>query len=256
MIARSRFSAETHVTRRLLVSVTGIFAGLVVLCVLAGAFQSKSAVYLPIALGFAAVLFNMFPPRATVITGADGVAVRFMGRETFLAAATLTHVDSFADGVRIHQQSGATRWSVRLYTGPKEDVGALTREIRAIIGRGPLAAAALPARGDKAVADWTRELRALSSGSADYRAAVVTRDALFAVVESGEAAPVERVAAAVALSTALAPDERARLERAAHSSAFSIVRDGLLRVASASVDADDHALEEALAEAEARSKEA
>lgn len=107
-----------------------------------------------------------------------------------------------------------------------------------------LAHEAALARGGRTPAAWLDALRRLAAGTADaYRAVIVDRDQLRALLNDPAARPAARAAAAVALGTSDPARPQERLRIAADALADPATRDALHRIADAT---DDAALTEAL----------
>lgn len=107
-----------------------------------------------------------------------------------------------------------------------------------------LAHEAAVARGGRTGSAWLDALRRLAAGTADaYRATIVDRDQLWALLDDPAARPAARAAAAVALGTSDPARPRERLRIAADALADPKTRVALHRIADAT---DDAALTEAL----------
>jgi hypothetical protein len=108
---------------------------------------------------------------------------------------------------------------VRIPASAAAAVAALGRIEEALSGASLGAALEHLDRRGRPIAAWLAEVRALAKASGGYRAALVAREDLFALVKDG-AAPVERrIAAAVALSPARDPATREALHAAADTCA-------------------------------------
>ncbi len=117
---------------------------------------------------------------------------------------------------------------------------------RALAGHVPDAAVALD-RGARSPAEWLEQLRRVGdSATATFRSANLTREQLFAIVESTTALAKERVAALVALHAGLTEDEKPRIRVAADRCALPALGEKMVRVADTKTDEELlHALDEA-----------
>jgi hypothetical protein len=228
--ARSRAYAERWYPAVAVVLFGAAFLG-------AGALRAGSLRFV-IAGAAVVALFVAFlwPTRVTV--GADGVVLRWLGRDRFLGYGDVDHVARFDEGVgngrsvgvRIVLRSGEiVRVPLGSPTFSADDVVMLDErlcEAIAAFRAGDAAGdAALLARGERPVGEWVAALRALGAGSnADHRTAPVPRERLLRLVESPSATASERAAAAAALGGALDDDARERLRRAAEASAAPKLR--------------------------------
>ncbi len=253
---------QTSTMRQLAVSFGGVFGvGLVAALAAALAPGFGAAVLI---LGFVAVIGALLMP-SRVEVGADGVLIRWLGRERFISHADIRDVASGAEGwgrgrrmlVKLELASG------ELYvipTGiPFMDAGkaaALTTRIlhaRDAFTRGEDAAPqALLVRGGRSHAQWVSLLR--SRELVSHRTADVPKDNLWRVIEDAGAEPIERAAAAVALGKDLTNDERKRLERAARATAAPKLRVVLEKAGEADEDELASELEELEAEGGAAPK--
>jgi len=119
------------------------------------------------------------------------------------------------------------------------------RESRAERGHSAGVHEAAVARGGRSALAWLEALRRLAAGTADaYRAVIVDREQLWALLNDPSARPAARAAAAVALGSAEENRTRERLRIAAAAMADPETRGALYRIAEAT---DDAALAEALA---------
>lgn len=93
-------------------------------------------------------------------------------------------------------------------------------------------------RGDQTATEWLRALRRIGDGGVPtFRdGPTPTRDELLAIATSSRAAPTHRVAAGVALRSALTEGERPRIRVAAESSGAPRLAERLGRVLEASSD--------------------
>ncbi len=211
-------------------------------------------------LAIAAVF--LMPTRLSV--GADGVALRWFGRERFIAYSDVVGVNRYGrprqgmDGLRfagvmLELRSGESV-PIPIAQAKEDEQGSFIveeriREALEAHRRGGLAAdSAALRRGQRDVSNWVSALRALGAGAnADMRTAPLPPERLFRVVEDPAASSADRAAAAVALGSDLDDAGRARLRTAAAAVAGPRLRAALETAAS---QAEQAALEAALAEVE------
>jgi hypothetical protein len=197
----------------------------------------------------AAFLWAALSARVTVDVGSDGLLLRRITRRRFVSFADLRSVASDGQDVVLGLRSG--EW-LRLGLGTRgasedsrEALIQRIEEARAafVQGRGTEGAEALVAPGGRALEAWVREARTMGAGG-QYRAASLTADRLWRVVDDAGAPAATRAGAAMVLAgDAADADVRQRLRVSAEACA-----DPKLRVALQSV-ASDHVEEEALLEA-------
>lgn len=230
----------------------GIFGAFGALVALQSVFGSGALSLMPIlVLLFAGV--SLLPSRVEV--GADGVLVRWFGRERFVRhdAIELAWV-----GERGWGKSRRKSVLLKLTSGEEMDIPvssvtwdrgraeALVARIHAAMearrAGSEVAPEALLRRGDVAHVDWVRTLRA-GRALATHRRAAPLGDQLWRIVEDPAGEPLTRAAAAVALGSELAPDERARLQHVAGATAAPRLRIALDAVADGE---DEEAVGEAL----------
>ena len=208
-----------------------------------------------------AVVF-LLPARLSV--GADGVALRWFGRERFLAYGDILGVHRYGrerqigDGLRfagvmLELRSGETV-PIPIAQAKANEEGSFIveeriREALEAHRHGGLAAdSAALRRGQREVSAWVSALRALGAGAnADMRTAPLPPERLFRIVEDPASGSADRAAAAVALGSDLDDAGRARLRLAAAGVAGPRLRAALETAAS---QAEQVALEAALAEVE------
>lgn len=186
------------------------------------------------AIGLIATLYGvialpvLLPQRVEV--GHDGIFLRWLGNKRFLpfsqiSAATLTGL-----GVNLLLQKGGSL-EIRL-TQKEGDADAQARSLLSRIEEGLAAHVALShdeeaylVRGQRDLATWLREMRALGTGEAGgYRAPSIPRERLWEVVESASADRSAREGAALALSATMDEEERARIVALAHRTASPQLR--------------------------------
>lgn len=175
-------------------------------------------------------------PRRLVI-GADGLLLSWLGWRKFVSFEGVYTIGPVMAGSSIVGAALMGRY------GPSEVLrmrGRMVEELRARdvermqqrLGdafaeykkRARDAAAAIPERGVRPVADWVRALRALGHGAnADHRTAPVEPEALLRVIEDPSAKPEKRAGAAIAYA-ARGEDARKRLRIAAESTASPEIR--------------------------------
>jgi hypothetical protein len=208
-----------------------------------------------------AVIFLM-PTRLSV--GADGVALRWFGRERFIPYGDVRSLSRYGGkpqardglqfaGVALLLRTGESVAIPLARATANEDgsfiVEERIREALATHHHGGLAAdSAALRRGQRDVREWVAALRALGAGAnADMRTAPLPPERLFRVVEDPASGSSDRAAAAVALGSDLDDAGRARLRSAAAGVAGPRLRAALETAAS---EAEQGALEAALAEVE------
>ncbi|MBW2455729.1 MAG: hypothetical protein JRI68_14525 [Deltaproteobacteria bacterium] len=183
----------------------------------------------------------------------DGVSIKHAGQDRYVSHGQIRDVTLTRPG-GIRDTSCAYQLALELHDGTAIKVAAPERQahqaqqaIQAARSRHeaatPIDASAL-ARGDRATEQWVEELQAVGAGARwSHRRASLSKDDLWALVESPAAAPDQRAAAAVALDLREKPAKR-RLRVAAKSTASPQLRIALEKVASTE---DDEALCEVLA---------
>jgi hypothetical protein len=193
----------------------GNVAVFVALCA-AGFVAVGSSVVAPVLVTLAAawVGLGLLPARARV--GADGVLVEWLGQRRFHRFDDLASVRMFigsgtAGVVLVGRDGAETKLPMMgLFSAsmPRDDILLAVKRIEQArevhhVAQGDRGVA-LPPRGGRPAIEWLRSLRALGSGAnADHRTAPVQPDALFRIAEDPGSEPARRVAAAVALSSAL-----------------------------------------------------
>ncbi len=187
----------------------------------------------------------------------DGVSIQNAGEERYVAHGQIRDVTvTRSSGIR--DTSCAYHLALELHDGTAITVAAPERQalqaqqaIQTARTRHqattPINASALQ-RGDRETEQWVEELQAVGAGARwSHRQASLSKDDLWALVESPVVPPEQRAAAAVALDLRTRP-ARQRLRVAAKSTASRPLRIALTQVAST---VDDEALGEALATLEA-----
>ncbi len=169
--------------------------------------------------------------------GADGFAVNRMGFRRFVAYRQVEQVQEWKPHRRRSREYPPRGVTVVLRDGSK--VRLRTVEARQVSGSGDEAepdfvakairegmqARAVPTptaalvRGNQPAAEWLESLRSMGKHEAEYRSRVVDADELWRALESASTPPAVRLAAAIALSVRANEGDRARLARAASSSA-------------------------------------
>ncbi len=175
-------------------------------------------------------------PRVTV--GRDGVRVRGQLGTRFVPMPSIVDVSSSPRGVEIALAGGEM---YVIPVGARKDM--IVARIRQAIGdaaEGPLVKLA---RDGRTAADWLMWVRGLADGKETFREAAVTREELLRVVEAPRAPVEERAVAAAALAPHVDAAQRARFRALAEACASPRLRVAL----TAAADADEEAMEEALA---------
>lgn len=207
--------------------------------------------------------------RRSVEVGTDGVLLRWFHRQRFVPIATIT---------RAEVVEGLDHYLVRVLRtdGSWADAGVLhtpirTKRLRAVakdqahmikqriddaiaardVERAPFDDSSL-LRGDRTVAEWRRDLRALTAQTETFRAGVADAPTLGRLVEDNERPAAQRVAAAIALSPHLDASMRARIATIARASAAPKLRVALEAV----LREDDDRVADALADLEIPAKSA
>jgi hypothetical protein len=260
-IATLKLASLVRAKRHAMLGNVGCFAALPAIALLLALTQGAA-----FAIGVASVIAAMaalwtvaslLPARARV--GADGILIQWAGRRSFVGFEDLAHVGMFIDennaGVALGLRDGREiklpamglfqaaidRDELTLMVTRIEQAAAVHRLAQADRG------VALPARGERTVADWIQALRAVGTGAnADHRHAPVQPDTLYRIAEDAGAEPHRRIAAAVALSGALDAPGRERLRIAASTTASPELREAL------ELASDEAATEEALTAAVSR----
>lgn len=220
-------------------------------------FLSSIVVFFATVLLFVSPLIVLMAAPTKIDVGADGVRLRWLGRDSFTPMADIKRV--YVEEVAVHNQ-GQMRLTLERHDdepvvvplgnaqtdfGQAEAVAARIRWAMEGHGAGEDATPQLR-RDERPLSEWVERLRGLER-HATHRHANVSRDALWSTLEDASAAPLDRAAAAVALREQLGPDERRRIATAARATAAPRLRIALER----SLDDDEPALLEALAELEA-----
>lgn len=202
--------------------------------------------------------------------GADGISLRWLGRERFVGYDTIDTVTTFERGFGRSRVRGVklllrTREEVSIPLGAsglgREDPSILFEErvneaMEAHRHRsGARADADLLRRGARSASDWVTALRSLGAGAnADLRTAPVPRERLLRIVEDPSASATSRAAAAVAIGASLDSDARARLQAAAASTAGAKLRIAIDAAAAEATEADLEAALEAVESESATAK--
>jgi hypothetical protein len=227
---------------------------LVALGALAASHPSVVVAFLPLWLAaMAAQLGLLFvPTRLTV--GADGLLVSWCGRSRFIPYSSIAIVSGLTSswqspdalqGIQLHLLS---REVVRLWVDNADEI--YERVEDAVLGwwrRDIAAKSALVARGSREASAWLRALDGIAAQtSVTYRTASMAEE-LWRIVEDVAAPADARAGAAVALRRSMGSEGRARLHKAAVTTAHPKLR---VAIETAAEDAGDEALTAALAEVE------
>ena len=203
-------------------------------------------------------LAPLFLNRLTLVrvdVGSDGVLIRSFLRRRFIPSRDIIGVDlcdppEGEEAVKIFGLSICLRGGeqVKLAFGrlprQRDQRASLAQRIKDSMERQPgdAALAALLARGNRAVSDWVQALRSMGAGATTLRTPAVDAERLWMVLESSDADPRDRAAAATALSASDDSAARGRVRIVARAVAHP-----KLRVAMEAVCVeDDLALEAAL----------
>jgi hypothetical protein len=191
---------------------------------------------------FLAVAMTRF--RARVDVGSDGILLRRLGQRRFFSYRAL---DGASVRGRLILLSLRTGERIRLdvlggsseQSRSHEALAQRIEEARAafVESADTATAEAWVAPGGRPVADWLREVRALTRAR-DYREARVDAERLWRVVVDPSASPATRAGAALALTGTVDGDTRARLRVAAEACADPKLRVALRRVAHGATDVE------------------
>lgn len=210
--------------------------------------------------GLVVMLAVLGTGRCTVDVGADGVLLRWLRGRRFIPIAQIEsaemHVEPARGGemywvrLRVHGEDPC-EIGVGSDDEDKARADALAERVRKAVATNRTANAegttALLDRRARTVTQWIDDLRAVGRGTAvTLRTEAITSERLWRIVQSAAARPVDRAAAAIALSAATKQD-RARIRVAADAVVEPKLRVVLERAAS---QEDSAALEQALAELE------
>ena len=179
--------------------------------------------------------------RRKVTAGFDGVYVQWLWM-TFLPYAKLMRARPMDnDGVALLFRGGGGEIEAR---GPAAkallDRVWLAMEARAHQAVQPAEVAFLE-RGTRSVPEWIAALSRLSASADAYRGVAMSRDRLWAVVESPAAASELRAAAAAALAPTLDPPAKRHLRVVADQAEAPALRAAIVAAADGVVDESDYA---------------
>ncbi|MDC0743488.1 hypothetical protein [Polyangium mundeleinium] len=180
-----------------------------------------------------------------IVVGTDGVLVRHPFSKTYLPYASLGHVATEGDRLRLFPKNEDDA-TLQMQGEPALVVAAASRieEARAAgaAGDSPARVRELLDRKGRTLAEWRKALFGLLQGG-DYRNATVTDEALLAVLEDPGEDRGRRIGAAMILRIA-APEAAPRIRIAAETSADEELRAAL--ESAAEEELDDATLERAL----------
>jgi len=195
--------------------------------------------------------------RVVLRVGADGLVMRRpLRRDVFVPHSSLANVRADDDAVILEPPKGRPLTLQVPDRGTNSDNAeklARRADEAAAIARRILqarrafrehasdegAVAAVLDRGDRSAREWLGELRRLGEGAAGtFRTIGLARAQLFEVVESTTASARDRIAAAIALRTRIADDEKPRIRVAAERCAEPELRERMLRVLEIEDDED------------------
>lgn len=262
--------AEMRVASRLIAQPVGkqmayIFGGMGVLFAGQIAF---ALLHVPAAMGawggFMGLLMALVAMRTTRLRiGGDGISMKWLGREQFFHYSTIARVDHLQKGMGTKQYVGIeftlhTGETVWIPAGQAKwndaEASMMAERVRAAIDayRSGMASddASILGRRSRTSSEWIRSLRRMGTGAeADLRTPPIPNEFLWRVLEDASRPRDQRVAAAIALSDNIAPNERERIRIAAGTTVSPKLRVALEQVADGQVE--EPAMEEALAELEA-----
>ncbi|MDI1483169.1 hypothetical protein [Polyangium sp. y55x31] len=183
------------------------------------------------------------PPE--IVVGTDGVLVRRPFSKTYFPYSSLDHLEVDGDRLRLFPKKPDDA-TLQLKGEPELVTAAASRieEARAAGGASALQTRVreLLDRKGRSLAEWRNALTGLIQGG-DYRNAMITEDALLAVLEDPAEDRDRRLGAAMLLRVA-APEAAPRIRIAAETSADDELRAALERAAEEELD--DATLERAL----------
>jgi hypothetical protein len=204
--------------------------------------------------------------RLVLHIGADGLAFRGpLRRREFIPHEKITHVASDGDAI-VLGLAGEDRIVLRvggMQTGQgverqraldeqrADEAAAVVRRIQQAQrafhehAAGADALTAVLDRGRQSAREWLDQLRRVGEGAEGaFRTMGVARSRLFELVESTNANASERIAAAIAIRTRIAEDEKPRVRVAAERCAEPELRERMIRI----LDAEDDELEKLVEE--------
>ena len=187
-----------------------------------------------------------------VIVGTDGIVIRGAWRKRFIPYSTIAlvelnaskHIDlKLKSGEELAIRSGdePTRLALR------ERILDAMRAHGDGVAEGRADLEHLEPRG-LPLSEWREALRRLAKQRGDYRGAGIPEDVLLSVVEDPDAAPGQRIGAAIALRTSGHEGAATRIRAAAEACASERVREALERAAEDELD--EATLKRALKDAE------
>lgn len=159
---------------------------------------------------------TLLPQRVDV--GQDGIFLRWLGNKRFIPFSAIGQITTTKIGVELFLITGRHH-EIRLTqrdNAADAQLSALVARIEegmaAHKGRARADEEALLTRGGRDIPTWLREMRALGTGEGGgYRMMAIARERLWHIVENPSADPSAREGAALALSSTLDDDDRARL---------------------------------------------
>lgn len=188
---------------------------------------------------FAVLVISAAIHKATLLAGADGIAIRqLLRRELFVSYRDLESVTCKSCFVSLELRAGRSfRLGTSIGRATPANVAlakSVALEIERRRQRFPSAVTRVDElrRGERSLDRWLSDLRHLG-GLESYRRAHVARDALWAVLESASSPAVDRIAAAVVLNTQASSEDRARVGAVARTCACTQTRERLELVARA-----------------------
>lgn len=189
-------------------------------------------------LGLYALLLvpTLLPQRVDV--GHDGVFLRWLGNKQFIPFSSIGQITKTKVGVELFLRTGRHH-EIQLTQkdgAAEAQLAALVARIEAGMaaqqGRTRAEEEALLTRGGRDLETWLREMRALGTGAGGYRVMAIARERLWDIIENPSADPSAREGAALALSSTLDDEDRARLVALAQRTASPRLRvalDGVSR---------------------------
>jgi hypothetical protein len=227
----------------------------------------------PLTFGISAALVGVVTValasiRTTVLVGADGVSLKWLGWQRTIPYSRVTGVSlrerksgtKRQTGVEVVLDGGEVVWLPVSQAGARWDDGEasvlfeqLNGAVASYRARSGSDEAVPLTRDGRPMGEWIRKLRRLGAGAdVDMRTAPVSTESLLGVLEDPSRPPAERAAAAIALADGGREESRARLRIAAESTVSPKLRFAIEKAERREVE--DAEFEQALAELEDESR--
>jgi len=191
-------------------------------------------------LGYGVIGLPMLLPQRVEV-GSDGVLLRWLKTRRFVPFSAIADVESDPEGAVLALKSGSR---VKIRLSYKSDAKASERDLLLDAIRTRLSAhaslgraeeEALLARGNRDLATWLQDMRAIGAGTGTaggYRAIAIPEDRLWDILENPSADPSAREGAALALHASLddaGRDKVRTLSRTTASPRLRIALDGVAK---------------------------